>query len=138
MKCPNKKLFCLLRKWRRTILKHRTSASSISLLVDIVPIYLLANTIAPYSMSIVRIPSICNKGYGGTAWFQVFNGECTQTFYHGAAILTFFRSIQWNQTTGWRRNSLVPFFTMNISIHYCYWLLGTWSISSPMITIYCI
>ena len=30
-----------------------------------------------------------------------------------------------NLTKGGSRNSLVPFSTMNISIHYCYWIKGT-------------
>ena len=35
-------------------------------------------------------------------------------------------SNQCNQTEAERRNSLVPFCTMNNSIHYFYWIQGTW------------
>ncbi len=42
------------------------------------------------------------------------------------AIFIFSHSNQWSQTEAGRRNSPVPFCTMNISIHYCYWIQGIW------------
>ena len=48
----------------------------------------------------------------------------TIDLYHGAAILIFSHSHQCNQTEAGRRNSLVPFCTINISIHYCYRIQG--------------
>ncbi len=46
--------------------------------------------------------------------------------HYGAAILIFNHSNQCNQNEAGRRNSLVPFCLMNISINYCCWIQGTW------------
>ena len=54
-------------------------------------------------------------------------GICSPTDLHlGAAVFIFSISNQCNQTKAGRRNSLVPFCEMIISIRYCYSIQGTW------------
>ncbi len=66
-------------------------------------------------------------------WQHIINKLTTQQLktiridlYHVAAVFIFSHSNQRNQTEAGRRKSLVPFCTVNICIHYCYWIQGKW------------